>query len=750
MTLADPKSCPPEEAISAYANGAAAGADRQALEDHIDGCARCQAQLVRVVTRTVGPAEPGDHTQPIDDRLKHLPAGGTPGRSAAGARLERGQRLGRYLIVEGVGAGGMGTVYAAYDTLLDRKVALKVLTGGHAAAPARVLAEAAAMARLQHPNVVTVHDVGVVGGLTYLSMELVDGVNLAQWRRQQPRSYRQIAHAMAAAARGLAAAHAAGIIHRDVKPHNILVSGTRVLVTDFGVSIRAGREADGSIAGTPAYMAPEQFRGDRVDARSDVFGFCATLYEMLHGEPPFPGTSREEVRALVASGRVQPPPARSRAPARLHRLALRGLEPDPARRPADMAALADELLADPGARRRNVVLAAAALATVVGAFWGGGYLKGQPERACLAGGAVMDATWNDGRRAQLRQRYTAAGALASWPVLERALDAYAGGWRAAHADTCSATYGKRVQSDEVFDLRMSCLAGQRTAVATFVAALDAAAPRQLVLAAGAGLPALADCQITGRAETRPRPADAAARAQLAEIERQLAASLAQQALGDGPRATASASAAVVAARKLGYQPVLAAALIRLSVVQFQQLQQARPPARAAAGAGTGTPAGADAGLAQVVKQLEEAYAAAELGRDDRQRLAAAREQIRAQLARGNLQDAELWARMGEALLSRLGNPAVDAAQLALHLGWLRQRQGRGPEARAAFQRALELARALDPPDRRLLAEAQADLCTVLEGAERGACRQQARARAVEAHGPDHPAVRDLGGGDPPD
>src|SRR5205814_477247 len=192
------------------------------------------------------------------------------------------------------------------------------------------------MARLSHPNVVKVHDVGVLEGLPYLSMELVEGVTLAVWRRQQPRSVREIARVMAAAARGLAAAHEAGIVHRDVKPHNILVAPPRVLVTDFGLSVRREGEGDGVVAGTPAYMAPEQFRGERVDARTDVFGFCATLFEMLHGQPPFSGISLGEVRAQVESGRVAPQPIRSRAAARLHRLALRGLAPDPSRRPAGM------------------------------------------------------------------------------------------------------------------------------------------------------------------------------------------------------------------------------------------------------------------------------------------------------------------------------------------------------------------------------------------------------------------------------
>ena len=493
--------------MNAFAAGQLTAAGRAEVEGHIDTCPGCKQLLVRLVTCSA--ATPGE----ANDQWLNLATGGLA--PAPGPGPGRGQRVGRYLIVDDVGAGGMGKVVAAYDPLLDRKVALKFLTSPQArrAAPARVLAEAAAMARLSHPNVVTVHDVGMEGGLPFLSMELVDGMNLAVWRKKAPRTYRQIAQVMAAAARGLAAAHAAGIVHRDVKPQNILVAGARVLVTDFGVS--AEMDSDGSVAGTPAYMAPEQIRGDKVDARTDVFGLCATLFEMLHGELPFTGTTPDEVRQQVLGGRVRETPAKSRIPARLHRLALRGLDLDPARRPQDMAALADELLADPAARRRRAALAVAAVAAVALAFWGGGYLKVDPERQCRAGAEVMTGTWNEARRAQLGRRYAEAGAGASWPMLRRRLEEYAGSWRTSYADTCSATYGKRVQSDDVFDLRMQCLQGQRGSIEAFLFALGSATPGQLVQATAANLPAIPDCQITARPQTKPRPTDPASRAQIA-------------------------------------------------------------------------------------------------------------------------------------------------------------------------------------------------------------------------------------------
>jgi eukaryotic-like serine/threonine-protein kinase len=707
--------CPGEVTVGAFAAGRLRGVGRADVEGHIDGCRDCRQLLVRLLTRTLSSEAADGQSLTLRGSGRVTPSHG-PGR-----------RVGRYLIIDDVGAGGMGTVVAAYDTLLDRKVALKFLRSLHApeAASALMVAEAAAMARLSHPNVVTVHDVAMEGDLPYLAMELVVGVNLAVWRKQAPRSYREIAEVMAAAARGLAAAHAAGIVHRDVKPQNILVAGDRVVVTDFGLSTEM--HSGGSKAGTPAYMAPEQVRGDKVDARTDVFGLCATLFEMLHGERPFTEGTPEEAHQQVSSGRVTAALAKSRAPTRLGRLALRGMDPDPARRPQDMAALADELLADPLKRRRNVVLAVAGAAAVTAAFWGGGYLKAHPERRCLAGAEVMAGIWNEGRRAQIAGRFAQAGLGASWPMLGQRLDQYAGGWRATFADTCSATYAKRVQSEEVFDLRMHCLDGQRGIVEAFLLALGSANRTQLVQAAAAHFPAIGDCQFTTRPTTKPRPTDTAARAEIARIEKQLAQSLAEETLGDYPRATATATTALAAARKLGHEPLVAQSLVRLGTVSNLK--------------GGDGPSG---GLEQASRYLEEAYTVAEIGLDDRQRLAAAREQMYTQLRLFQMEKAATWVRLGEALLSRLGNPTEEATVIATHGGWVHYHTGRRKEAAVEFRRALDWSRKMSPPDARLAAAAQSGLCHAVRG-ERGTeegitCQRKALATALEALSPEHPGV----------
>ncbi|HEY7375739.1 MAG TPA: serine/threonine-protein kinase, partial [Polyangia bacterium] len=239
------------------------------------------------------------------------------------ALLDPGARIGRYLIIERVGAGAMGVVYGAYDPELDRKIAVKLLKGGDAgpedAARARLLREAKAMARLAHPNVIAVYDVGIFDGQIFLAMEFLSAGTLRSWLADRPRGWREVLDVFVAAGRGLAAAHAAGLVHRDFKPDNVLLDKEgRPRVVDFGLARdAAGAPADdhggetharaaaettsgthlgtltrkGAIMGTPAYMAPEQITGEATDARTDQFSFCVTLWEALHGERPFFGES---------------------------------------------------------------------------------------------------------------------------------------------------------------------------------------------------------------------------------------------------------------------------------------------------------------------------------------------------------------------------------------------------------------------------------------------------------------------------
>ena len=311
-------------------------------------------------------------------------------------------KIGRFTIVRELGAGGMGVVYVAYDEQLDRRVAVKLLRGSDSDVEAklRLQREAQAMARLSHPNVVTVHEVGTFQDQVFVAMEFIDGQDLRGWLKAERRSWRAIIEVFVQAAEGLAAAHDAGIVHRDFKPDNVLVGNDgRVRVADFGLAhafdaalaehepTRDGasepvpeQEASarldvsltktGAIMGTPAYMAPEQFEGLRTDARSDQFSFCVALWEGLYGRRPFSGENLVALSYAVMDGKLDAPPNEAEVPAWLHTLLVRGLAPMAEDRWPTMRDLIAALAKDPQVRRTRV-LRWTALASVVGTLLGG-------------------------------------------------------------------------------------------------------------------------------------------------------------------------------------------------------------------------------------------------------------------------------------------------------------------------------------------------------------------------------------------
>ncbi len=264
------------------------------------------------------------------------------------APLERGATLGRLVILGLRGEGGMGCVYAAYDPELDRKVAVKLLR--REASQSReelLLREGRAMARLSHPNIVTVFDVGTLAGRVFITMELVEGQTLGQWTRDEKRSCHEVLRCFAQAGRGLAAAHAAGIVHRDFKPDNVLVSDDgRARVADFGLALplSISTSADNPVEGTPAYMSPEQRLGAPVDARSDQYSFCVALREALDRS-----TSRD----------------REALPPSVHAAIARGLRADPVERWPTMDAL---LAALPEDSERDASVSNGPRAVLIGAI----------------------------------------------------------------------------------------------------------------------------------------------------------------------------------------------------------------------------------------------------------------------------------------------------------------------------------------------------------------------------------------------
>ncbi|MCY1010476.1 protein kinase [Nannocystis pusilla] len=278
-------------------------------------------------------------------------------------------RIGHFTVLHEIAKGGMGVVYAAHDEQLGRKVAIKLLRAqGDLAGQAdeRMIREARAMARLSHPNVVQVHEVGAFEGKTFVAMEYIEGQTLRKWLKTGPHAWPDVLDVFRQAGQGLAAAHRAGVVHRDFKPENVVVSkDQRVKVLDFGLARWKAEEVQvegeeveisldehpsesddgpcltrpGFLLGTPAYMSPEQFEGNPADTRSDQFGFCVALYEALYGRRPFPGSNFAKLARAITKESPLPPPADVDVPKWVHAVVLRGLSRDPSQRFPSMDAL---------------------------------------------------------------------------------------------------------------------------------------------------------------------------------------------------------------------------------------------------------------------------------------------------------------------------------------------------------------------------------------------------------------------------
>jgi len=322
-------------------------------------------------------AEPEEVDEPrsLNDALTQAGQKGGAASKQDEEDLAPGTTITRYRIVARLGAGGMGVVYRAHDVQLDRDVALKVMRIGEGGTDgrARMLREAQAAAKIRHPNVVTVYDADVVHERVFIAMELIDGVTLKAFFRGRARAWREVVAVLLGAGEGLAAAHAAGLVHRDFKPDNVLVeAGGRVRVLDFGLArtahdvegptLKASVGASGSgeaslegppvlrtltqtgtVVGTPAYMAPEQHRGLGVDARSDQFSFCVTLFECLFKQRPFAGDTQAELTLNVVSGKLTLPADRGDVPQELVAALVRGLQVEPSARHSSLADLLQDL-----------------------------------------------------------------------------------------------------------------------------------------------------------------------------------------------------------------------------------------------------------------------------------------------------------------------------------------------------------------------------------------------------------------------
>ncbi len=486
-------------------------------------------------------------------------------------------KIGRFEVRELIGSGGMGFVYAADDPLLDRVVALKLLKDGGSADASqrdRVVREARALARLAHPNVVAIHEVGEHQGEVFIVMERVDGVGLQQWQAASVRTLAETLDRYLQAAEGLQAAHEAGIVHRDFKPSNVLVaSNGRVRVADFGLArtlpasdgpargteTTSGSPAeptDSAIRGTPAYMAPEQMLGGVVDERTDQFSFCMALWEASFGVRPW---EPSQVAAMAADSSMTSPPAMRRdGPRWLKRALERGLSASPMRRWPSMAALSQALRR--GSRRRQLTLWGISVALLVVLA---GVLLRATRQTCDVGRTGLAGVWDASTAEALRKRMEthAPFAAGTVPPLLTRLDDYSSAWVSQRIRACEATYVERERSEEHFDRSVACLQRARNVLRATVETLTSANTTALARADVMldGLPSVEDCGDIEALTNGPEPPPASMTDAVAQLQDRIDKAVLLANAGETTDARALTEIATRDAAELGYAPILSEA-----------------------------------------------------------------------------------------------------------------------------------------------------------------------------------------------
>ncbi|MEM9459833.1 MAG: serine/threonine-protein kinase [Myxococcota bacterium] len=440
-------------------------------------------------------------------------------------------QIGHFQIQYELGRGGMGIVYRARDARLGRDLALKVIKLDQLShqARARLRREARALAAVSHPNVVQVFEIGEALGVLYIAMEYVKGTTLRRWQRSGERDWRHVLGMYHQAAAGLAAVHAAGLVHRDFKPDNVLVGDDgRVRLVDFGL---ARHRHDGSITapieiadcsvdtitsvgvamGTPAYMAPEQFVHRTFDERTDQFAFCVALFEGLYGQRPFQGASRSAQFMAMTKGRITVPPRAESSPPWLLRILRRGLEAEPEKRFASISALLSALDASCCNRRRVQWVVGTGLAIAAGI----GVLQ-FPAAPC-SGTTAWASTWTPQRRDAVSHALGTATVPYAEDTRSRtllALDDYGARWQEHHEATCQALTHDSGFVAPSTDARTDCLDDHRQQFTALVDVLTRADPSTVehALAAASQLPDPRLCTNPdpGRSRSRPSSVDPSA------------------------------------------------------------------------------------------------------------------------------------------------------------------------------------------------------------------------------------------------
>ena len=684
---------------------------------------------------------------------------------AAPPRLEKDvpRTIGRYVIIERLGAGGMGVVFRAFDTKLRREVALKIVRPGvslqREEARARLLREAQSLAQLSHRNVVAVYDAEATDHGVCLAMEYVEGCTLKEWLAEGSRDWREVVDIGRGIALGLAAAHAAELVHRDVKPDNVmLATGStrsslleRVRVTDFGLArLRVGAEtfsgdgaasndehqvleADltrtGTAMGTPAYMAPEQHQGRPPDAKADQFALCVLLWEALYGERPYPGRAFVE----IAKQKHQGPPSRPHrgVPPWVHRIVAKGLAVRPVDRHASCLDVADALAnGQARVRRRRAIYVVGGLALVAAAVGVAQDLERDRKReACEAEGQAIADVWNESAASTMEQELRVSGLAYAEETFAKAvpwIEAWTAQWTEVRTETCVAATVEASMSPELYARSEACLQERRAELEGLLEVLHDGVPGDVsrVVPAVSGLARIAECRDHVALQRRAvLPEDPEERERIEALRLELRRVRGAGAAGDFAKVLQRAEALEEAARAEGYDPLRARAALLVGKLRAY---------------------GGESDTAEMA--LREAFVVATTAGDDELAAEAALQLALHVGYRGaQFEEGLVWVTTADALVRRLGqSDATLGAEVLTHRGIILHRQGDIEAAAQAEQKSLEIRE-------RTLGREHPEVAGSLNNLANAysALRQPERARElleraldieVAAYGSDHPNV----------
>lgn len=693
--------CMSANAVVALADGLMTTEERASWQLHLADCGFCR-ELVAVLVDEARPPMP-------------LPA--------------IGETVGRYKILERIGMGGFGVVFRAHDEQLARDVALKLwrvdaLSSGREERIDDLVEEARALAKLSHPNIMAVYDAGRDDERVFLAGELIEGASLhtRACTSERRASSEDLAKWMAQCAEGLAAAHNAGLVHRDVKPDNILIGNDgRARLVDFGLSTSALANTDssqlvGPLAGTPAYMSPEELRGEPASQYSDQYSLCASFYEASHARRL---TLAEDFASLTkAAKESQSPVFDKKLPARLRRVLQRGLQSDPSLRWPNMLALAAALQPRRAGRLAPFAFGGAvAVAASMAALWtSNGSSAGEALRDCELGAAPMSEVWSADRASELRAGFEKLGSSYASEAFEKVnarLSRYADDWRTMAVNTCKATYHEHRNSEVMFDRQMLCLdrrLGEVSALVGFLENVDQSllerAPRAM-----SQLRQLSHCSDREAFSNLPAlPTDPAALGPVRELEALLAKIEGTRMAGRYEEATTLALEAVAMSKTVGYEPLAAEAAFELGYIWSYRgddeksrsyLEQAHHKALAVRDFQTSARAAVELVLVfgmiaenypkadEWVKHAQSAVAAA----NNDKNLLANLESNRGDMAlqQGHVEEAVLHNETALALRRELyGAGDRSVAQSLNNLGLAKQLQGNFAEAASNYEKAHEI------------------------------------------------------------